>query len=101
MRQFSCALTAVAVLTTATVFGRPIQLYTYERLFKEADLVVIATATETKDTATASRGGTTSLDETPHSKSTTLSRGKPNRGALSFFTSNTSANMTSSIRLCW
>ena len=45
---------AIVAVVNASSFARPIQLYTYEQLFKEADLVVIGTAIgnevpETKD----------------------------------------------------
>lgn len=51
MRIFLAA--GLVMVLNACVFGRSIQKYTYERLFKEADLVVIGYAVEsveTKDT---------------------------------------------------
>lgn len=51
MRQFVFALGAVTLLTNSVALGRPIERYTYQRLFKEADLVVIAKAIESKQTA--------------------------------------------------
>lgn len=38
------------LLASRVAFARPVQVYTYERLLKEADLVVFATATKTEGT---------------------------------------------------
>jgi hypothetical protein len=43
-------IVAALVLLSSSVFGRAIENWSYERLFKEAELVVIATAESTTDT---------------------------------------------------
>lgn len=55
MRRVICAVCIVTFLN-AIVFARPIQIYDYKRLFKEADIVVIAIATKTTPTSDKEMG---------------------------------------------
>lgn len=55
MSRWTLVIGFAAALMTTSAFGRPIQIYSYERLFKEADLVVIAAALETKESDKAEK----------------------------------------------